>query len=476
MAETATYIPKGRALVLQLGILMGCNFLGGFNESMMNIALVHVSERFGVTLSVANFAVVGFTIVAATAITVSAAALSRFGLRRVLFFALATCIFGCAVGFLAGNFALLVIARALQAFSVGVFFPTVTSVVMAVVGERRRGVVLSVNSAVIGVGVMCGPSASGLMLDALGLRGVFLVPGVLAVVLLMLTAALVRDVFARQKRKVDLPSIPMSFIAMAALMYGLGEVLENPISAICALAVGVCMFVLFVCRQLRSETPLLDLSPFKNKTFALGICVTLLVMMSESSASLILPLYFEGACGFGAGESGLLMIAPLATYAVMDVVAGVISDRRGVWPVVPLGFVFICIGVGAVFATADLRIAAVSVAWAALLFFGVGLAYPPTKVAELGALDAALVSNGSAINSCAIQVANSLGQAVFVGVMSANVNALMRAGVLKVDAYSVAFDQTLVISMAVGVLGLVLAYLFARRVRRLHVKGEATDD
>jgi DHA2 family lincomycin resistance protein-like MFS transporter len=286
----------------------------------------------------------------------------------------------------------------------------------------------------------------------------------------------VHDIFQRQRRKVDLPSVAMSFVGMATLMYGLSEVLENTLPAICALVVGVCTLGAFIYRQLHCDLPLLDLSPFKNKMFALGICVTLLVMMLESSTSLILPLYFEGACGLGAGVAGLLMIVPLATYAVMDVVSGVISDRYGAWPVVVVGFAFICVGIFALLIFADLRIVTIIVICASVVFFGVGLGYPPTKVAELGALDALLVSNGSAINSCAIQVANSLGQAVFVGMMSAHVGALVHAGAAKSVAYSVAFDQTLLLSMAVGVLGLVLAYVFASRARRSLVKVDRADN
>lgn len=68
-----------------LPVLLGCSFAASFSQSMMNIALPELAHEFSVTLSMANWLVVGYQVVAATAVTLAAFLLKRFGLRTVFF-------------------------------------------------------------------------------------------------------------------------------------------------------------------------------------------------------------------------------------------------------------------------------------------------------------------------------------------------------------------------------------------------------
>ena len=55
-----------------LPVLLGCSFAASFSQSMMNIALPELAHEFSVTLSMANWLVVGYQVVAATAVTLAA--------------------------------------------------------------------------------------------------------------------------------------------------------------------------------------------------------------------------------------------------------------------------------------------------------------------------------------------------------------------------------------------------------------------
>jgi DHA2 family lincomycin resistance protein-like MFS transporter len=77
-----------------------------------------------------------------------------------------------------------------------------------------------------------------------------------------------------------------------------------------------------------------------------------------------------------------------------------------------------------------------------------------------------VVSSGSAINSCIIQVANSIGQALFVGVMSADVVRMTGEGIAKAAAYSNAFSHTLIISLVIVAVCVVVGVVFTRVVIR----------
>ena len=51
-----------------LPVLLACSFTASFGQSMMNVALPELAERFGITLSIENWVIVGYMVVAATAI------------------------------------------------------------------------------------------------------------------------------------------------------------------------------------------------------------------------------------------------------------------------------------------------------------------------------------------------------------------------------------------------------------------------
>ncbi len=96
-------------------MMLASNLLASFNQSLMNIALDQVATDFHVSLSVANWMVLGFTVVAATVITMAASLLKRFGVRKVMMFGYAASLIGSLLGFFAMNFPMMLVARLVQA-------------------------------------------------------------------------------------------------------------------------------------------------------------------------------------------------------------------------------------------------------------------------------------------------------------------------------------------------------------------------
>ena len=121
---------RSGSVASMLPVLLACSFTASFGQSMMNVALPELAERFGVTLSIANWVIVGYMVVAATAIMLSAFMLRRLGLRRVFFVGAGALALGSACALLSQDFPMLFASRLVQAVGTGLFFPSVTSVIM----------------------------------------------------------------------------------------------------------------------------------------------------------------------------------------------------------------------------------------------------------------------------------------------------------------------------------------------------------
>ena len=62
---------RSGSVASMLPVLLACSFTASFGQSMMNVALPELAERFGVTLSIANWVIVGYMVVAAAGLLVA---------------------------------------------------------------------------------------------------------------------------------------------------------------------------------------------------------------------------------------------------------------------------------------------------------------------------------------------------------------------------------------------------------------------
>lgn len=388
MSDSATtpHLPTGSTRTIMIVVLLVCNVLACFLEMLMNIALDHIATQYDIRLSLANWVVLGFAIVNATAITTAASLLRRFGIRKIM---LTGCLFalaGSLLGFFATSFPLIVVARLIQAVTTGLFFPVVNEALFTLSPKGKAGILLSANSAVCGFAFALTPPIAGLVLTYGGLKALFLVPAACALVLGVVCYFTLHNIYARVKRKIDIPSLVLSFVGLGAFMCGLNEVAHDPLPSIVLMLFGAVMIAVFVRRQLRIPTPLLDLRPFKYQVFSLGETLIMIAYMGSLFVSLVVPLYLEGVQGETPFIAGCLLSIPICTYATLCIVSGKVLSKRGIWPLVSCGFGLAVLGFILVYGGVSLGNIVLVLVFTALAYGGIGLAYPSVKSVDFEAV------------------------------------------------------------------------------------------
>ena len=457
---------RSGSVASMLPVLLACSFTASFGQSMMNVALPELAERFGVTLSIANWVIVGYMVVAATAIMLSAFMLRRLGLRRVFFVGAGALALGSACALLSQDFPMLFASRLVQAVGTGLFFPSVTSVIMTNSPAAVRGTRLALNSGVIAVGLAISPTASGFALTQFGWRAMFVVSLAMSVALLAVGFFRIHGGPSTKRVPIDALSVMLGPLGLAAFLYGLGEVTRDLAPSLAALAVGAVLLALFAWRQFALESPLLDLHPLVHPRFAVGILLVMVGMLTSFSMSILLPLYYEGALGYTAFFAGLAAAGPVLVNAAFTFLGGRVFDRHGAWPLIPAGLVLVLVGQAAAFFSAESMIAILIVLSSAAVYAGAGFVVAPSKTAALGTLPPATYSAGASINSTAAQIASAIGSSLFVGVLSADVLRDTAAGAAKASAYAAAFEHTLSIAVVIAAAGLLVAFFYARAMRK----------
>lgn len=449
-----------------LAVLFGTAFIAAFNENIINVGLIDIMAAFSVDSITAQWLVTGYMMVSAVITTVVPFLLRRFTLPQVFFAGGIILAAGSLADLMAPNFVLLLAARLFQAIGTGIFIPTMMSTVLAVAPRKRLGSYLAIGSCCITFGPAFGPVVAGLMTTTFGWRALFVPTLAVVAVLMVLGVFFVRPIGAVKKVAFDGLSLVLAALGLTCFIFGLVQIAANPLVAVGLLAVAAAVIALFARRQAHLEFPLLNLEPLRTSRFSLACVLVVCSMMTTFSLSVLLPLYFEGAAGTTALVAGVLVLIPILVNAGTALIGGRVMDTRGEWPLLPVGFLLIAVGMVVLALIAgDVRIAAV-VAASCVVYAGVGLVMSPSQTAGLKQIPHRLNAHGVSLMTVFIQVAASVGPSLYMGILASAESSSMAAGATAAQAAADGFGAAAVVAAGVGIAGTLLATVYARRVSR----------
>lgn len=456
---------QGKPLVLLLSVLYGSAFIAGFNENLVNMALVSIMAEYGVDSVTAQWLVTGYMIVATVVVTCMAFLYRRFHVRTLFFGAAGLSIVGSAMGLVAPSFELLLVARLVQAVGTGIFIPLMMNTILVVTPKNKLGTYLSVGGCMITFGPAFAPVVCGALVTAFGWHSIFVVPIVAMAVLTVLGFFYMKNLETHEAH-LDVLSVLLSAVALTVLSFGLTQLTTDGVLAAAALVLAAAMVAVFVVRQLRCAHPLIDLAPMKNRAFWPALILVTIAMMSMFSMSVLLPLYFEGAAGMTAFAAGLVILVPVLANAGATLLGGRIMDKRGEWPLLPLGFGGIAIGFIALVAVApQLSVPAVFVAML-VMYVAVGFIFSPSQTAGLRALPPQQNPFGVALMTTFVQIAACIGPSLYIGIMSSGQAGAAASGASAAQATADGFALAMAVAAAIGVVGFALALAYARAARK----------
>lgn len=449
-----------------LAVFYGCGFLAGFNENLVNMALVAIMGDFSIDAVAAQWLVTGYMIAVTVVVTCMAYLYRRLSMRTLFFAAAALSIAGSAGGFLAPNFPLLLVARLVQAVGTGVFIPLMMNVIVDRVPHGRLGTYLAIGSAMITIGPATAPIVTGFMVSDLGWRSVFLVPLAAAVALTVAGIFVVRGGREPERARFDLPSALLTAAGVTLLCVGLSEVTLRPAVGAAALIGAALALGWFARRQEHLARPLVSMEPLHHGMFWPAALLVMVTMMTYFSLSVMAPLYFEEAAGLAASMAGVLMVAPVLANAAASVLSGRALDRWGEWPLLPAGLAIAVAGLGITIAGALAGSVVVATAGIFFGYLGTGMVLSPAQTAGLRRLPEELDSHGVTLMSMAVQLSACLGPAAYVGIMGSATAAASAAGAPAAQARAEGFAGAMIAALVVAAAGLVTAVFYARFTKR----------
>jgi EmrB/QacA subfamily drug resistance transporter len=437
-------------------------FMIMLDNTVVNVALPSIQRDLGVGLSELEWIVTGYALSFAALMLTGGKLADLLG-RRMIFvvgivvFTLASLLCG-----LADSGTALITWRIVQGVGAALMNPATLAIISATFPPRERGTAIGIWVGVSAMALAVGPLVGGLLTEHAGWSWIFWINvpvGVLGVIASFLLIDESRDTSHEQRP--DFPGLLTSGFGLFALTYALIEANNygwGSARILGAFVVAAVLLTAFVQLELRQRLPMMDLSLFKNGTFAGANLVMLLVALAMFGVFFFVSLYMQNILGFSAVEAGAAFLPMTLLIIVVAPIAGRLSDRFGSRWLMTTGLILLA---GQLFYYSTLG--ADATFWSllpALIVggFGMSLAMTPTAAAVIRAVPVAKAGVGSATLNSMRQVGGAVGIAL-MGAIVAHVVGERRTPEAFVDGFSTALRVAALIALA----GAVVAAALVRR-------------
>ncbi|MDJ0346448.1 MFS transporter [Streptomyces sp. H10-C2] len=267
--------------------------------------------------------------------------------------------------------------------------------------ERQRGQAIALWATCQFAGGALGPVLGGFLLQYFWWGSVFLVAVPAMVLLLLARPFLLPEFRSDQARRLDPASVGLSLVAVLLMVYGIKQltVESMPVVPALALVVGAAIGFLFVRRQLRLETPLLDLRLLRNRPFTAVLVALAFAGIAMAGTGLLVTQYLQSVLGYSPFASALLFAPMGLGVAVGTMTAPVLARRMKQTTAIGGGLVvsalgsLLLVGVGVggagALATVMIGIAVLALGTGPLFALGTGLvagSVPPERAGSAASM------------------------------------------------------------------------------------------
>lgn len=246
----------------------------------------------------------------------------RIGRRRLLLVGAAA--FGAAsvLAAFAPTAGTLIAARAMLGIAGATLMPSTLALISTLFPvPRERALAIGIWATMFALGMAAGPLVGGVLLEHFWWGAAFLVAIPVVAVVLVAGPLVLPEYRVPEGGRLDLLSVALSLAAILPVVYFIKDSAESGLSvgSVAALAAGLVFTRLFVTRQRRLPSPLLDVRLFGNRTFSTALSVLLVGLIGVGGAMLLVTQYLQLVMELSALSAGLWMGPP----AVMMVVGGI---------------------------------------------------------------------------------------------------------------------------------------------------------
>lgn len=401
-------------------------FMSTLDSSIVNVALPTIASAFNTDLVTLQWVVTAYLLAISSLLPIFGRLADILGRKRIFSLGYVLFTLGSALCGLSTNIYMLISFRVFQAIGASMLMANSQALIVSAFSPSERGRALGLTGTTVALGSLTGPALGGLIVGLIGWKYIFYINLPIGIIGFIASQIILPD---------DKPSTshePFDFLG--ALLFSIGMVsllfaINNgedygwsSVPILLGIAAGLILLCSFFVAEQKVKAPMINLSLYKIKPFAIGNISGFLSFVSAFCNTMLMPFILQHSFNWTPEKIGLLMTAYPVVMAIIAPTSGYVSDKIGPVLLTTGGLVINAFGL---FFLATVSI--LSPFWyimigLILMGLGTGMFQSPNNSSIMGAVPKNMLGTAGGLNALVRNVGMVVGTTLAVSVYDARQN------------------------------------------------------
>jgi EmrB/QacA subfamily drug resistance transporter len=413
---------------LVLVVLTSGFFMIMLDTTIVNVAIPAMSAGLKTTLDQILWVLNSYILVYAVLLITAGRLGDLYGQRSLFAIGLAIFTIASALCGFAQDANQLIAARILQGVGGALLTPQTLAILTTLFPPERRGAAFGIWAGVAGLATLAGPTLGGAIVTYIDWRWIFFVNVPIGIAALVLTFVIIPDVRPGRRHGWDIVGTILATAGLFGVIFGLiegerfnwSQIGSTVITIPEVIGAGVVLLVMFVIWERYQPEPLVPLSLFEERNFAVANWMAAAIAFGMMSLFLPIVIYLQSVRDFSALTAGLTLAPMSLTSMVVAPFAGQMADRIGGKYILMTGIFVFAIGFGTITFVAGPDSTWINFLLPAIVAgAGMGMTFAPMTTVAMRNISPRMAGAASGVLNTTRQVGAAIGSAV-VGALLQN--------------------------------------------------------
>ena len=463
-------------------VILSAMILNILDSTILNVAAPSIQRDLSLSASALEWIAAAYTLAIAVGLLAGGRLGDAFGRKRMLMTGLVGFVASSVLCSVAWSSESLIAGRVLQGLAAAVMIPQTFGLIRDIFGPADIGKAFAAFGPAIGLSTVLGPVVAGglISLDPFGTdwRSLFLINVPVGLFAIVVGRRVLPDSEpAHRGARLDWVGIALTAVVSFLVVFPLveGRTLGWPVWLVGVVAAAAPLIYVVGRRQrgriARGETPLVELSVLRKRSYVSGVVFTMVFFGSIVGFSLTIGLFLQIGLGLSAMEAALYL-AGFAVGAFFGSGVGAWATTAVGRPILHVGLAIMAVGTTVLYASLH---AASDVGWWQLVpgmvvyGLGMGMIFVPLFSIIMGEIEDHEVGSASGLLESFQQLGASLGVAALATLFFATLRLEDGGPVVAALAgrHVTAVEHTLLVSLVLIGVAFAVGFLLPRKAREM---------
>jgi EmrB/QacA subfamily drug resistance transporter len=411
---------------LVLVVLTTGFFMILLDTTIVNVAIPAMSKGLNATLDEILWVLNAYILVYAVLLIPAGRLGDLFGQRNMFALGLAVFTLASALCGFSQNSTELIAARIVQGVGGALLTPQTLAILTSIFPPERRGAAFGIWGGVAGLATIAGPTIGGALITYFDWPWIFFINVPIGIGAFIATFLIVPDLRPGRRQGWDLVGVALATAGLFGIVFGLiegqrynwGEIASYGITIPEVIGGGVALMIVFVVWEYFQSQPLVPLSLFEERNFAVTNWIAAAISFGMLSMFLPVTIYLQSVRGFSALTAGLTFAPMSLTSMIVAPFAGRLADRIGGKYILMTGISLFTVGFSLVAYVAGPDSTWINFLVPAIIAgAGMGMTFAPMTTVAMRNIQPRMAGAASGVLNTTRQLGAAIGSAVVGGLL-----------------------------------------------------------